>query len=65
VTHPDVMLILYRGLIRPVLEYGCYAQVEVGKDSICLRIALGLRLEVARGYWWSTTAEVEVFDAES
>jgi hypothetical protein len=24
-AHPDVMLILYKGLIRSVLEYGCIA----------------------------------------
>jgi hypothetical protein len=24
-AHPNVMLILYRGLIRSVLEYGCIA----------------------------------------
>jgi hypothetical protein len=40
-AHPDVMLILYMGLIRSVLEYDCiafdrmtgYTHVEVGKDS--------------------------------
>jgi hypothetical protein len=51
VAHPDVMLILYKGLIRSVLEYGCVAFDRMAGTHIlilervqyrCLRIALGL-----------------------
>jgi hypothetical protein len=50
-AHPDVMLILYKGLIRSVLEYGCVAFDRMAGTHIlklervqyrCLRIALGL-----------------------
>jgi hypothetical protein len=46
-THPGVMLILYRGLICSVLEYGCIAfdRMATKLEKIqyrCLRIALGL-----------------------
>jgi hypothetical protein len=50
-AHPDVMLILYRGLTRSVLEFGCIAfdrmaathMLKLKLERIqcrCLRIAL-------------------------
>jgi hypothetical protein len=51
VAHPDVILILYRGLIRSILEFGCIASDQMAAtymlklDRIqyrCLSIALGL-----------------------
>jgi ribonuclease HI len=50
-AHPDTMIVLYKGLIRSVLEYGCVAFDRASKNHIlkleriqyrCLRIALGL-----------------------
>jgi hypothetical protein len=50
-AHLDVMLILYKGLIRSVLEYGCIAfDRKAGTQMLklervqyrCLRIALSL-----------------------
>jgi hypothetical protein len=50
-AHTDVMLILYKGLIRSVLEYGCITFDQVAGTHIlklervqfhCLRITLGL-----------------------
>jgi hypothetical protein len=49
-AHPDRMLMLYRGLIRSVLEYGCIAFDRMAATHMlklegiqyrCLRIALG------------------------
>jgi hypothetical protein len=49
-THLDVMLILYRGLIRSILEYSCIACYRMAATHIlklkriqyrCLRIVLG------------------------
>jgi hypothetical protein len=48
-AHPDVMLILYKGLIRSVLEYGCIAFDRMAGTHMlkfervqyrCLRIAV-------------------------
>jgi hypothetical protein len=50
-AHPDVTLILYRGLICFVLEYGCIAFDRMAATHVlkleriqyqCFRIALGL-----------------------
>jgi ribonuclease HI len=50
-AHPDTMIVLYKGLIRSVLEYGCIAFDRAADTHIlkleriqyrCLRIALGL-----------------------
>jgi hypothetical protein len=50
-AHPDVMLILYKSLIRSVLEYGCIVFDRMAGTHVlklekvqyrCLRVALGL-----------------------
>jgi ribonuclease HI len=50
-AHPDVLLIVYKGLIRSVMEYGCVAFDRMADTHLlkleriqykCLRIALGL-----------------------
>jgi ribonuclease HI len=50
-SHPDVLLLLYKGLVRSVLEYGCFCFAEMAETHIKkleriqwrgLRIALGL-----------------------
>jgi ribonuclease HI len=46
-SHPDNMLILYKGLVRSVLEYGfvCFAEMAVTHFRVqwlALRISLGL-----------------------
>jgi hypothetical protein len=79
-AHPDVMSILYKGLIRFILEYGCTAFDRMTATNMlkleriqyrCLRIALELmqcthvQILEGRGYWWSVTAEVEVLNALS
>jgi ribonuclease HI len=50
-AHPDILILLYKGLIRSVLEYGCVAFDRAADTHIlkldriqyrCLRICLGL-----------------------
>lgn len=50
-SHPDIMVILYKGLIRSILEYGCIVFDRMADTHMlkleriqyrCLRIALGL-----------------------
>jgi ribonuclease HI len=50
-SHPDIMIILYKGLVRSVLEYGCITFDRAADTHLlklervqyrCLRIALGL-----------------------
>jgi hypothetical protein len=50
-AHPDIMLMLYKGLVRSILEYGCLAFDRMADNYMlkleriqyrCLRIALGL-----------------------
>jgi hypothetical protein len=72
------MLILNRGLIRTVLEYGGITfdrmaathMLKLEKDSVSIFgdsswINAVHSCSDDRGYWWSATAEVEVFNAES
>jgi hypothetical protein len=50
-AHPDVMIILYKGLIRSILEYGCIVFDRLADKHMlkleriqyrCLRVAAGL-----------------------